>query len=131
MRLPLIVPHPIPPAAAYVTGVVLLGFLLHPLHHVDPAWFAVLGAVVLCVADKPMEVEKVVRVSAVGGALHCELSAGRGRERRSTVERSSACAERHPSPCTLHLTSCPISARLTPDGGVGHVAVLCRHVCDD
>ena len=33
--------------AAYVTGVVLIGFLLHPVHHVDPAWFAILGAIVL------------------------------------------------------------------------------------
>lgn len=45
---------------SYVTGAVLIGFLLHPVHHVDPAWFAVLGAVVLCVCDSPMEVEKVV-----------------------------------------------------------------------
>lgn len=49
--------------AAYVTAAVLVGFLLHPVHHVDPAWFAVLGAIVLCVCDAPMEVEKVVRVS--------------------------------------------------------------------
>jgi Na+/H+ antiporter NhaD/arsenite permease-like protein len=45
---------------SYVTGVVLIGFLLHPVHHVDPAWFAILGAIVLCVVDKPMEVERVV-----------------------------------------------------------------------
>jgi hypothetical protein len=25
-------------AAGYVMLVVLLGFLLHPLHHLDPAW---------------------------------------------------------------------------------------------
>ena len=37
----------LPCAAAYVTGVVLIGFLLHPVHHVDPAWFAILGAIVL------------------------------------------------------------------------------------
>jgi hypothetical protein len=48
-----------------VTALVLIGFLLHPVHHVDPAWFAVLGAIVLCVCDKPMEVEKVVEVSFV------------------------------------------------------------------
>ena len=36
-----------PRAAAYVTGAVLIGFLLHPVHHVDPAWFAILGAIVL------------------------------------------------------------------------------------
>ena len=30
-----------------MTGVVLIGFLLHPVHHVDPAWFAILGAIVL------------------------------------------------------------------------------------
>lgn len=46
--------------SAYVTLVVLIGFLLHPIHHVDPAWFAVLGAIVLCVCDAPMEVERVV-----------------------------------------------------------------------
>ncbi|KAL4423292.1 hypothetical protein ABPG77_004561 [Micractinium sp. CCAP 211/92] len=46
--------------SAYVTLVVLVGFLLHPVHHVDPAWFAVLGAIVLCVCDAPMEVERVV-----------------------------------------------------------------------
>eukprot|EP00887_Chlorella_sp_A99_P002871 scaffold6.g2871.t1 len=45
---------------SYVTGVVLVGFLLHPIHHVDPAWFAILGAIVLCVVDNPMEVDKVV-----------------------------------------------------------------------
>ena len=51
--------------AAYVTGAVLVGFLLHPVHHVDPAWFAVLGAMVLCIADQPREVEKVVHVSGL------------------------------------------------------------------
>ena len=40
-------PCPSPLAAAYVTGAVLVGFLLHPVHHVDPAWFAILGAIVL------------------------------------------------------------------------------------
>ena len=49
--------------AAYVTGVVIVGFLLHPIHHIDPAWFAVIGAVVLCVVTEPMDVEKLVRVS--------------------------------------------------------------------
>lgn len=53
------------PNAVYVTGCVLVGFLLHPIHHVDPAWFAVLGAIVLCVCDKPMEVEKVIHVSVL------------------------------------------------------------------
>lgn len=52
-----------PRVAAYVTGIVLVGFLLHPIHHVDPAWFAVLGAIVLCVCDRPMEVENVMHVS--------------------------------------------------------------------
>ena len=54
-----------------MTGVVLIGFLLHPVHHVDPAWFAVLGAIVLCVCDAPMEVEKVVHVSGVCRAVLC------------------------------------------------------------
>jgi hypothetical protein len=30
-------------AAGYVMVVVLLGFLLHPLHHLDPAWCAALN----------------------------------------------------------------------------------------
>ena len=59
---PLARPAPPPPRAAYVTGCVLVGFLLHPVHHVDPAWFAVFGAIVLCVCDKPMEVENVIKV---------------------------------------------------------------------
>lgn len=50
-----------------MTLVVLIGFLLHPIHHVDPAWFAVLGAIVLCVCDAPMEVERVVHVRGHGG----------------------------------------------------------------
>jgi Na+/H+ antiporter NhaD/arsenite permease-like protein len=39
---------------------VLLGFLLHPVHHMDPAWVAVLGAVVLCVACSPRDVTDVL-----------------------------------------------------------------------
>ena len=55
-----------------MTALVLIGFLLHPVHHVDLAWFAVLGAIVLCVCDKPMEVEKVVEVSFCCNArLYC------------------------------------------------------------
>eukprot|EP00887_Chlorella_sp_A99_P000899 scaffold5.g899.t1 len=47
--------------SSYVTAAVVVAFLLHPVHHVDPAWFALLGAIVLCVCDDPMEVDKVVR----------------------------------------------------------------------
>lgn len=47
-------------AAVYVIGVVVIGFLLHPVHHFDPAWFAVLGAVVLCISTNPMDVEEVL-----------------------------------------------------------------------
>ncbi len=50
-------------AAVYVTGVVLLGFLLHSLHHFDPAWFAVLGAAVLCIITNPLNVQSVMHVS--------------------------------------------------------------------
>lgn len=32
----------------------------HPVHHLDPAWFAILGAALLCVAAAPMEVDEVM-----------------------------------------------------------------------
>ncbi|KAK3239165.1 hypothetical protein CYMTET_50889 [Cymbomonas tetramitiformis] len=38
-----------------VLGVVILGFLLHPLHHVNPAWIALLGAVGLIMITSPHE----------------------------------------------------------------------------
>lgn len=44
---------------------VLLGFLLHPLHHLDPAWFAIIGATVLCIITSRLNVEEVMHVSAV------------------------------------------------------------------
>ena len=40
-----------------VLGMVLLGFLLHPVHHVNPAWVAILGAVVLLVFSSPHDIE--------------------------------------------------------------------------
>ncbi|KAI8465106.1 MAG: transporter [Monoraphidium minutum] len=46
--------------AGYVTLIVVLGFLLHPVHHVDPAWFAIIGAALLCLVVAPMEVENVM-----------------------------------------------------------------------
>jgi Na+/H+ antiporter NhaD/arsenite permease-like protein len=47
--------------SSYVTFAVLLGFVLHPVHHVDPAWFALLGAIVLCVSCMPFDTEKALR----------------------------------------------------------------------
>ena len=47
--------------SSYVTAAVLTGFLLHPVHHVDPAWFALIGAVVLCVSDRPGETETALK----------------------------------------------------------------------
>lgn len=32
----------------------------HPLHHLDPAWFAILGAALLVIVVAPMEVEEVM-----------------------------------------------------------------------
>lgn len=32
----------------------------HPVHHVDPAWFAILGAALLCLVVAPMEVDEVM-----------------------------------------------------------------------
>jgi Na+/H+ antiporter NhaD/arsenite permease-like protein len=46
----------------YVLGMVLVGFLLHPLHHLDPAWLAVFGAVVLCVCSDKDDVEEVLHL---------------------------------------------------------------------
>lgn len=46
--------------SSYVTIAVLVGFVLHPVHHVDPAWFALLGALVLCLADLPRDAEKAL-----------------------------------------------------------------------
>jgi Na+/H+ antiporter NhaD/arsenite permease-like protein len=46
----------------YVLGIVLLGFLLHPLHHLDPGWFALFGGTVLCVASDRQEVEEVLHL---------------------------------------------------------------------
>jgi Na+/H+ antiporter NhaD/arsenite permease-like protein len=47
--------------SSYVTFAVLLGFILHPIHHVDPSWFALLGAIVLCVSCMPFDTEKALR----------------------------------------------------------------------
>ena len=32
----------------------------HPIHHLDPAWYAILGAVLLVITVAPMEVEEVL-----------------------------------------------------------------------
>jgi hypothetical protein len=32
----------------------------HPIHHLDPAWYAILGAALLCIVVAPMEVDEVV-----------------------------------------------------------------------
>lgn len=36
-----------------VLGTVIFGFLLHPVHHVEPAWIALFGAVILMVFSSP------------------------------------------------------------------------------
>ena len=46
--------------AGFVTLIVVVGFLLHPVHHLDPAWFAIIGAALLCVVTAPMDVESVM-----------------------------------------------------------------------
>jgi Na+/H+ antiporter NhaD/arsenite permease-like protein len=53
----------------YVTAVVLLGFLLHPIHHLDPAWFAIIGATILCIITSRMDVEAIMHVSILQGAF--------------------------------------------------------------
>ena len=61
-----LIPSPPPPALlslVYVTSGVILGFLLHPLHHLDPAWIALLGAILLCVFSEPHEVHELLHVS--------------------------------------------------------------------
>lgn len=52
---------PLMAKSVYVTAAVFAGFLLHPVHHVDPAWFALLGAVILCVSDRPGETETALK----------------------------------------------------------------------
>ncbi|WIA39472.1 hypothetical protein OEZ86_005570 [Tetradesmus obliquus] len=46
--------------SGYVMVVVLLGFLLHPLHHLDPAWFAIIGASILCIITSRLDVEEIM-----------------------------------------------------------------------
>ncbi|QDZ19360.1 putative citrate transporter [Chloropicon primus] len=36
-----------------VLGTVIFGFLLHPVHHVEPAWIALFGAVILMIFSSP------------------------------------------------------------------------------
>jgi Na+/H+ antiporter NhaD/arsenite permease-like protein len=55
--------------AGYVTTVVLLGFLLHPLHHLDPAWFAIIGATILCIITSRMDVEDIMHVSTANAVF--------------------------------------------------------------
>ena len=49
--------------SSYVTLIVVVGFLLHPVHHFDPAWFAIMGASLLCIITCPTDVEEVMHVS--------------------------------------------------------------------
>ncbi|KAG1659936.1 hypothetical protein FOA52_015374 [Chlamydomonas sp. UWO 241] len=44
----------------YVTGAVIIGFLLQPIHGLAPAWIAVIGATVLIVATEPKDVHAVL-----------------------------------------------------------------------
>jgi Na+/H+ antiporter NhaD/arsenite permease-like protein len=46
--------------SALVTTAVFVGFLLHPVSDVDPAWFALSGALVLCVFDRPRDAEEAL-----------------------------------------------------------------------
>lgn len=41
-----------------VLATVILGFLLHPVHHVDPAWIALFGATLLLVFSSPHEIHQ-------------------------------------------------------------------------
>ena len=38
-------------------GMVMLGFLLHPVHHVNPAWIAISGAIMLLIFSSPHDIE--------------------------------------------------------------------------
>lgn len=40
-----------------VLGLVLLAFVTHSIHHVNPAWAAVMGAVALMLASNPHEID--------------------------------------------------------------------------
>ena len=40
-----------------VLGFVVLGFLLHPLHHIDPAWIALIGATLLLLVSTPSDID--------------------------------------------------------------------------
>ncbi|KAG1681137.1 hypothetical protein FOA52_015579 [Chlamydomonas sp. UWO 241] len=44
----------------YVTGAVIIGFLLQPIHGLAPAWIAVIGATVLILATEPKDVHAVL-----------------------------------------------------------------------
>ena len=48
--------------SVYITSGVVLGFLLHPLHHLDPAWIALFGATLLCVMSEPHDVHELLHV---------------------------------------------------------------------
>ena len=41
---------------------VLIGLLLHPVHHNDPAWIACLGAIFLCVVASPHDIHDVLHM---------------------------------------------------------------------
>lgn len=65
-------------SVGYVTLIVVIGFLTHPIHHVDPAWFAIIGATILCVTTGPLEVEKVMHVSV--GSHSSDFGGGHSRD---------------------------------------------------
>lgn len=48
--------------AGYVTLAVILGFMLQPIHNLNPAWFAVIGATVLCLVDDYESIHFVIEV---------------------------------------------------------------------
>ena len=58
----------------YVTGGVVLGFLLHPVHHLDPAWIALFGATLLCILSEPHDVHELLHVSFISQVLRCCLA---------------------------------------------------------
>lgn len=45
-----------------VLGVVILAFLLHPVHHVNVAWISILGAVMLMLLSSPTSIHKDLEV---------------------------------------------------------------------
>lgn len=48
--------------SSIVLTTVIIGFLLHPVHHIEPAWIAIFGAVLLLVFSSPHEIHDDLEV---------------------------------------------------------------------